>query len=203
VTWYVVRHPRTPGGTLTVDVTLHGIQKRRSTLRAPSYQAPNVATAMAVIAAALWEVAEADVADKIMKTLRFPGRFELLRDDPPLVIDGAHNPEAAEMLAGAIGEAFGDELPMIVLAILSDKDAEGIVRALAPVGAGFVVTENASPRCMSAADLAVIVERVTGVAPAVEPVLEKALPRAAAPGRGVVVTGSLYTAGATRALFVR
>jgi len=203
VTWDIVRRPRTPGGTLTVDVHVHGVQTRRATLRAPSYQAPNIATAMAAVGAALWEVGHADAAEKLAKTLRFPGRFELLRKDPPLVIDGAHNPQAAGMLATAIAEAFGEKLPVIVLAILADKDADGIVRALAPVAGGFVVTENDSPRCMTADSLADIVEGVTGTRPVTEPDLGKALIAAGLAGAGVVVAGSLYTAGAVRALFVQ
>ncbi|MDO8847500.1 MAG: Mur ligase family protein [Coriobacteriia bacterium] len=203
VTWQIVRRPRTPGGTLTVDVSVHGVQTRRATLRAPSYQAPNVATAMAAVGGALWDVGPDDAAEKLSKVLRFPGRFELLRDDPPLVIDGAHNPQAAEMLATAIREAFGEKLPVVLLAIFSDKDAEGIIRALTPVAHAFVVTENGSPRCMEAGALAAIVEAVTGVAPVVEPALEAALLAAGISGRGVVATGSLYTAGAVRALFVR
>ena len=129
-------------------------------------------------------------------------RFELLRERPPLIIDGAHNPQAAEMLATSIEEVFADVPPMVVLAILADKDAEGIVRALAPVASGFVVSENGSPRCLAASELAVIVECVTGIVPVVEPDLERAVAVASEPGCGVIVTGSLYTAGAVRALFV-
>lgn len=203
ITWDIVRRPRTPGGTLTVDVHVHGVQTRRATLRAPSYQAPNVATAMAAVGSALWEIGDAGAAEKLAKTLRFPGRFELLRKDPPIVIDGAHNPQAAEMLATAIAEAFGDELPVIVLAILADKDAEGIVRALVPVARSFVASENSSPRCMPADSLAAVVEAVTGVRPLTEPDLGAALIAGGLDGAGVVVTGSLYTAGAVRALFVQ
>lgn len=203
ITWEIVRRPRTPGGTLTVDVHVQGVQTRRARLQAPSYQAPNIATAMAAIGAALWDTGHADAADKVAKLLRLPGRFELLRGEPPLVIDGAHNPQAAETLATSIAEVFGDGLPVILLAVLADKDAEGIVRALAPVASSFVVSENGSPRCLAAADLAAIVARVTGTEPVVEPDLERAVTTASASGRGVVVTGSLYTAGAVRALFVQ
>lgn len=203
VTWEIVRRPRTPAGMLTVDVHVHGVQTRRARLRAPSYQAPNIATAMAAVGAALWETGHADAADAVAKTLRFPGRFELLREDPPLIIDGAHNPQAAEALAVTIEEVFSDAPPLILLAVLADKDAEGIVRALAPVASGFVVSENGSPRCLAAPELAAVVERVTGIAPLVEADLERAVAVASETGRGVIVTGSLYTAGAVRAMFVR
>lgn len=202
VTWEIVRRPRTPGGTLTVDVHVHGVQTRRARLRAPSYQAPNIATAMAAVGAALWDTGHADAADAVAKILRFPGRFELLREDPPLIIDGAHNPQAAETLATSIEEAFSETPPVVVLAVLADKDAEGIVRALAPVASGFVVAENGSPRCLAAPELARIVEEVTGIAPVVEPDLERAVAVASDRGSGVIVTGSLYTAGAVRAMFV-
>ncbi len=202
ITWEIVRRPRTPGGTLTVDVHVHGVQTRRARLRAPSYQAPNVATAMAAIGAALWDAGHIDAADKVAKTMSFPGRFELLRRNPPLVIDGAHNPQAAGMLATAITEAFGDEPPVIVLAVLADKDVEGIVRELAPVARSFVASENDSPRCMPADTLADVVETVTGVRPIADPDIASALIVAGRAGAGVVVTGSLYTAGAVRALYV-
>ncbi|MRS13076.1 MAG: bifunctional folylpolyglutamate synthase/dihydrofolate synthase [Actinobacteria bacterium] len=203
VTWRIVRRPRTPDGTLTVDVSVHGVQTRRATLRAPSYQAPNIATAMAAVGVAVWDVGDGSEAEKVAKSLRFPGRFELLRSDPPLVVDGAHNPEAAGVLASAIDEAFDDRKPVIVLAILADKDAEGIVRALAPAARAFVVTENGSVRCMPAAELAAMVQRVTGAAPRTEPTLERALLLAAEGGSPVVATGSLYTAGAVKALLAR
>lgn len=202
VTWEIVRRPRTPGGTLTVDVHVHGVMTRRARLVAPSYQAPNVATAMTAVGAALWDTGHADAAEKIARTLTFPGRFELLRKEPPLVIDGAHNPQAAEVLATTIAEVFGKQPPVILLAVLADKDAEGIVQALAPVAGGFVVSENGSPRCLAATELAAIVEQVTGNVPVVEPELARAVAAASASGRAVVVTGSLYTAGAVRAQFV-
>jgi dihydrofolate synthase/folylpolyglutamate synthase len=135
--------------------------------------------------------------------MTFPGRFEVLRDVPPLVIDGAHNPDAAAVLAGAIAEAFGDALPLIVLGILADKDAGGIVRALAPVASGFICTQNESPRALAPDVLAATVAEVTGVKPMTAPDVAAAIAHAAAaaPDRAVVVTGSLYTAGEARRLF--
>ncbi len=203
VTWQVVRRPRFPGGTLTLDVHVDAACTYRVTLHAPALQAPNVATAMAAAGAALFEVGPPDLVNEVMCAMTFPGRCEMLRTDPPLMVDGAHNPQAAEVLAGAIVESGGGRKPVILLAILADKDAEGIVRALAPVAGSFVVSENGSPRCMPAAALADVVERVTGVRPVVEPDLARALKVAAAGGEGVVATGSLYTAGAVRGLFGR
>jgi dihydrofolate synthase/folylpolyglutamate synthase len=200
VTWRVVRRPRTPRGTLTVDV--HGLRDYRLALHAPAYQAPNVAVAMAAAGAAIFNVLDPDRANAAMRSVTFPGRFEVLRARPPLVIDGAHNPEAAAVLAGAIHDSFPDAKPVIVLGILADKDAEGIVSALAGSAAFFVTTENGSPRCLPARELAALVERVTGCETVAEPSLGSALAvaEARAGAAGVVVTGSLYTAGATKVL---
>lgn len=203
VTWQIIRRPRFPGGTLTLDVEVHAACTYRVTLHAPSLQAPNAATAMTAAGAALLEVGPPDLVNEVMSEMTFPGRCEMLRMDPPLMIDGAHNPQAAEVLAEAVVESGGGRRPVILLAILADKDAEGIVRALAPVAASFVVTENGSPRCMAATDLAGVVERVTGRSPVIEPDLLRALEVADRWPDGAIATGSLYTAGAVRALLVR
>jgi dihydrofolate synthase / folylpolyglutamate synthase len=125
-------------------------------------------------------------------------------DDPPVVLDGAHNPQAAAALASAVAEAWPEPgpKPWCVIGVLLDKDADGIVAALAPVVDRFVVTQPHSPRARSAADLAAIVERVTGEAPEVVPDLADAIAAARAHARdaGVLVTGSLYTVGEARAL---
>lgn len=200
VTYTILHRPRRPGGTLTVQMDAMRLMAP-FTLRAPSYQAPNVVCGISVVGAATWAICDIPALQAELKRLTFPGRFELLRSDPPLVIDGAHNPEAAGVLAGAIAEAFRRECPAIVLAVLADKDAEGIVRALAPVAKRFVVTHNGAERCLPAGDLAAIVQRVTGEPAEVQPELSSALQAASAGGTAVVATGSLYTVGGVRGLF--
>ena len=201
VTWRVVERPSRPGGALRLDVDGSLGRYPDLALRAPSYQAPNVATAVAAVEAALGRALDPAALQAALSALTFPGRFELLSEDPPLVIDGAHNPEAAGVLAAAIAEAFGDTPPAIVLAVLADKDIAGIVAALAPVAGAFIASENASPRCAPAADMARIIARVSGREPIMEPSLGNAISRARALGGGTIVTGSLYTAGLARALF--
>lgn len=205
---YVIRsRPDRPGGMLALDV--HGIHEEYAGLElsAPAYQAPNVATAIAAAECALGRALDPDHARRALAAMTFPGRFELLAADPPLVIDGAHNPQAAGVLAGAILDAWPDERmrPICVLGVLSDKDAEGIALALAPFVDSFVVTEPASPRARAAGDLAGIVEYATGSWPEIRPDLADALAHARehAGAQGVIVTGSLYTAGQARLLIHR
>lgn len=203
VAWRVTAVPDRPGGQTRMDV--YGVYATYDTLLAvaPSYQAPNVATAIAAVEAALGRALEPDTVRAVLEGLTFPGRFELLSAEPPLVVDGAHNPQAAGVLASAISEAFGERKPVAVLGILRDKDAEGIVRALAPVVSAFVCTRNDSPRSLSPEELAEIVRRTTNRRLFTEERIEGALRVAEALAReaetGVVVTGSLYTVGEVRA----
>lgn len=200
VTYRILRRPSSPGGTLVVEMDAMRVMPP-FTLHAPAYQAANVVMGVAAVGAATWAICNIGALQDELHTLTFPGRFEVMRTDPVLVIDGAHNPEAAAVLAGAIAETF-TEPPVIVLAILADKDAEGIVRALAPAASGFVVTHNGAERCMEPEALAALIEAVTEVAPVIEHDLSLAVERALSGGGAVVATGSLYTAGGVRQLYV-
>ena len=204
VRFLVRRRPDRPGGTLALDVRgIHG-EYAGLELAAPAYQAPNVATAVAAAECALGRALDVDSARGALAAMTFPGRFELLSAEPPLVIDGAHNPQAAGVLAEGILDAWPDDRsrPLCVLGVLTDKDAAGIVRALAPAVDGFVVTQPDSPRARAAADLAAIVEYETGSWPEIRPALADAIAHARehAGARGAIVTGSLYTAGQARSL---
>lgn len=196
VTYKILRRPRKLRGALTVQMDAMRLMAP-FTIHGPAYQAPNVIVGVAAVGAATFAVCDVPALQAELRDLTFPGRFEVLRTDPALVIDGAHNPDAAAVLAGAIEEQFADA-PTIVLAVLADKDAEGIVRALDRVAAGFVVTTNGSERCMAPEVLAEVVERATGTRPEIAPDLASAID--AVRSRDAVATGSLYTAGGVRAL---
>ncbi|MBN2822046.1 MAG: bifunctional folylpolyglutamate synthase/dihydrofolate synthase [Coriobacteriia bacterium] len=202
VAWRVTAAPQQPGDRTWMDV--YGVYATYDELAAtaPSYQAPNIATAIAAAECALGRALEADTVRATLLSLPFPGRFELLCSEPPVIIDGAHNPQAAAVLASAIREAFGERGPVIVLGILRDKDAAGIIEALAPVARSFVCTQSSSPRSLEPEELARIVEAIVGVRPPVYADLSMALRYAeqiaSDDSTGVVVTGSLYTAGEVR-----
>ena len=78
---------------------------------------------------------------RALGSLDLAGRFELVAGEPPLVLDAAHNPDGARALAEALAERLGDRPVVACLAILADKDAGGIVAALAPALAAAVCTE--------------------------------------------------------------
>lgn len=205
IEWDIVAVPDRPGGTTRLGVLSPLAGYTGIELTAPSCQAPNAAVAVAACEAALTHALDRGAVRAGFAGLRFPGRFELLRESPPLVVDGAHNPEAAAVLAGAIAEAWPDPdaRPAILLGVLDDKDVEGIARALAAVADGFVCTRSSSARALPAADVAVVVGAVTAASPQADEDLRAALALADELGgeAGVVATGSLTVAGETRALF--
>lgn len=204
VRFSVRARPDAPGGRLELDVRgIHGVYPGL-VVRAPSYQAANVATAIAAAECALGRALSLERVAGALAAMTFPGRFELVATAPAVVLDGAHNPQAAGVLADAVLEAWPDPFarPWCVLGVLSDKDAAGIVEALEPVVDRFVATSPDTARALPAADLAAIVLRATGVSPEVRPRVADALAyaRAHAGEAGVLVTGSLYTAGEARGL---
>ncbi len=92
-----------------------------------------------------------------LANVRWPGRFEILRRDPPLVVDCAHNGDSAEKLATALEEWFPGRRWVLVLGASSDKDLPGMLRALAPLAQRLLITQAHHPRAMPsqrAADLA-------------------------------------------------
>lgn len=201
VAWRVTGIPTAPGGRMRLDVAGTLASYTDLPVRAPSYQAPNVAVAVAAAEAALGAPLDIDALRDALSSMTFPGRFELLREHPTLVVDGAHNPEAAAVLAGAVREAFGGEKPVFLLGVMADKDVRGIVRALLPVSAGFVCARSRSDRALSAGDVAHVVRAeggvVLGESDDLAAAVDLAESRAAA---GVVSAGSIYIAGEVRAL---
>ena len=201
VRYRVTKRPVAPRDATVVDV--HGVCATYEVLalRAPSYQAANLATAVATAEAALGRALATECARAALAAVALPGRFELVRVQPPLIVDGSHNPQAAAALAAAIREAFPDAAarPLVLLGVLADKDALGIVRALAPVASGFAVTRPRSQRALSASDLADVVAQATGTRPREFGSVAEALRMLVADQPGpLVVTGSLVTAGEAR-----
>ncbi len=198
VRYRVLQHPMSPDGHTRIAVRGAHAEYGVVDVAAPAYQAPNVATAIAAAEAALGRSLDPQAVARALATLTIPGRFEALSRDPWLVVDGAHNPEAAAVLADAIDDAWvGAGRPSIVLGVLADKDAAGIVEALAPAAGRFVCVEPPSPRALGAHELASIVGGVTDVG-CTTAELAAAIASERDAGRDVVVTGSLTTVGAVR-----
>jgi dihydrofolate synthase/folylpolyglutamate synthase len=136
---------------------------------------------------------------RALATVVWPGRLE--RIDDGLLLDAAHNAEGAAALARALGEVAPGRRIVLVTSIVSDKDPEAILAALAPAAQAVVATRSDNPRALSPDALATVARRHFGeVAVDAEPraALAEARRRASAGGL-VVVCGSMFLVGELRA----
>jgi dihydrofolate synthase/folylpolyglutamate synthase len=167
-----------------------------------AFQRRNFALAMAVVEAFQGPL-DPDRVAGVAANLTIPGRLERVAEGPPTYLDAAHNPDGARALAEALEELGLRTGVVACLAILEDKDAEGIVEALAPVLERAICTEAAAARRPTpAAELARLCEAV-GLPAEPEPDFEAALRRARSlaagpPEKTLLVTGSHYVLGPAR-----
>ncbi len=139
-----------------------------------------------------------------------PGRLEVVRRAPTVLVDAAHNVPGARALADALAESFGFTRTVGVVGILADKDAAGILAALEPVLDEVVITRSSSPRARPVDELAELAASILGEHRVVAvDRLDEALDRAielaetgapAGVGGGVLVTGSVTVVGEARLL---
>ncbi|HEY4285414.1 MAG TPA: folylpolyglutamate synthase/dihydrofolate synthase family protein [Chthoniobacterales bacterium] len=158
-----------------------------------AHQKQNAAVAIAALRAANLPINDSATARGLI-SIDWPARFQ--RWDDRTIIDGAHNPGAARVLAEAWREIFTDQPATIILAVLSDKDVAGIVGALEPIAGHVILPPIRSERAMSPEELA----KIIGVtAPqfqfSITPTLPDAFELARSKSSPVLVTGSLHFAG--------
>jgi dihydrofolate synthase / folylpolyglutamate synthase len=136
---------------------------------------------------------------------RWPGRLEWIDGDPPLLLDGAHNPAGARALAAYLK---GRGPFVLLFGVMADKDVRGVARPLFPRASAIVLTR---PQGRRAASPRTIARRVSPLgrgarqeaAPGKALVLARRLARDLGKGRPVVVAGSLYLVGAVKSLLAR
>jgi dihydrofolate synthase/folylpolyglutamate synthase len=135
-----------------------------------------------------------------LASVRWPGRLERVTSD--VLLDCAHNVEGARALAAALVGAGASGRPVVlVTSIVRDKDAAGILAALAPAVSVVVPTESSNPRALPSADLAALARALgleTEVSPDPRAALELARRRVGQGGL-VVVAGSIFLVGQLRA----
>lgn len=167
----------------------------------PVYQRSNLATALAAVTVALGHAPSPESASIALGGLVIPGRFEILRHDPLVIVDAAHNPQSAHVLAGELRRLFdGDAaIPTLLLGVLDDKDARGIIRELCPLFDRIVVTASSSTRAVPATELASLVAEETGVRP--EATHDVRAAQELLSGEPVVATGSITVAGEVKGIW--
>jgi dihydrofolate synthase / folylpolyglutamate synthase len=129
-----------------------------------------------------------------LATIDWPARFQ--KWDERTIIDGAHNPAAARMLAETWREVFAAQRATLILAILSDKDLRGICEALAAIAGSVVLPGIRSERAAAPEILAKVLGNITPPLPySITPTLGDALMLARAKRNPILITGSLHFAG--------
>lgn len=179
------------------------------------HQAHNALLALAATEAFMtqgYEPLRGEIVEAAFADATSPGRLELVRKSPPVVVDAAHNPAGAEVAMVAVDEAFSFSTLVGVVGVLADKDAEGILSVLEPWLTEIVITASDSPRALSVEDLAEIAIDVFGedrvhIAHRLPDALDMAAGLAeqgAEAGRefngGVIVTGSITLVADARIL---
>lgn len=192
-----------------VDASLRGtrlLTERSMPLTLPllgEHQMKNAAVVLACVKelrALGWEISDSAVQEGFAN-VSFPARMEVLSETPPVLLDGAHNPEGTAALAKAVKKYVTKKRMIGVCGMMEDKNVREAVRKLDGVMEKVYTVAPDSPRAMSAQALAAEWERRRIDAEPVSSVreaLEKALEEGAQ--RGVLVCGSLYLAGEARPL---
>ncbi|MEU6115371.1 folylpolyglutamate synthase/dihydrofolate synthase family protein [Streptomyces sp. NPDC047117] len=202
-------------------LTLRGLGGEYTDIFLPLYgahQAHNAAVALAAVEAFFGvgtqhsRTLDIDTIRTAFASVSSPGRMEVVRRSPTVVLDAAHNPAGARVTAEAVTEAFGFSRLVGVVGASADKDVRGLLEAFEPVFAEIVVTRNSTPRSMDPDELAGIAVEVFGaervqVEPRLDDALEAAITLAEEEGEysgaGVLVTGSVITVGEARLLLGR
>lgn len=179
------------------------------------HQARNAAVALAAVESFLGggaQLLDVELVRAGFAESTSPGRLEIVRRAPTVLVDAAHNPHGARALVEAVRDSFDFTYLVGVLAVLRDKDVRGLLEAVEPLLSQVVITSNSSPRSMAADELAAVAVEVFGAdrvevalrfPDAVETAIQRADEAAAelGGGAGVLVTGSVVTAADGRLLF--
>src|SRR5215217_6375054 len=181
-----------------------------------AHQAQNAVTALAAVEAFLGAGAatgpiEQETVRAAFAGVRSPGRLERVRSSPTVLVEAAHNPAGMAATVDAIRESFDFTRLVGVVGVVQGKDVTGMLTALEEVCAEVVFTQNSPPRAMPADELGALAVDVFGadrvsvtprlvdaIGEAIE--LAEAGPDDALGGSGVLVTGSVITAGEARTL---
>lgn len=184
------------------------------------YQAQNAALALAAVEAFFGAGAqrqlEIDAVRAGFAAAASPGRLERMRSAPTVFIDAAHNPAGAAALADALTTEFDFHFLVGVLGVMADKDVTAMLAAFEPVFSQVVVTSNGSPRALDVDTLLLRAEEIFGpervvradtlpdaIETATALVEDSAVESDGFSGAGIVITGSVVTAGVARTLFGR
>jgi dihydrofolate synthase/folylpolyglutamate synthase len=201
-------------------LALRGLRAEYDEVFLPLYgahQAQNAVMALAAVEAFLGDQPlDAEIVRDAFARTTSPGRLEIIRRSPMILLDAAHNPHGAESTAAALEDSFAFSPLIGVIGVMADKEVEGVLAAFEPHLAHVVCTQNSTARALPAVELAAVAREVFGedrvsVTPRLGDAIDEAATLAEAGeavgssiGSGaVLVTGSVVTVGEARAMLRR
>ena len=146
-----------------------------------------------------WHISEENIREG-MRTVRWPGRFDIVGHDPLFIIDGGHNPQCIEALVANIRDYLTDRKVIALTGVLADKDYADMYKPVMPLVQEFVCVTPPNPRKLEAAELAKHLQSAGAKATAcdsIEAGVRKAVELAGRDGV-VLCFGSLYTIGSIK-----
>lgn len=177
--------------------------KRLENLPAPAlsgvHQYANAAAVLAVMESLQPRLPVTPVAiAEGLQRAKLPGRFQIIQESPQIILDVAHNPEAARSLAATLGQQPCQGRTLAIFGIMADKDIEGVVADLIPLIDLWLPAAPKVPRAMNLADMTEVLERLGARAVEPQPDLGQALERTralAGPLDRILAFGSFFVLG--------
>jgi dihydrofolate synthase / folylpolyglutamate synthase len=163
------------------------------------HQTANLAVAVAAVEAFFGRALDPAAVAEAAAGARSPGRMEVVRRDPLVMLDGAHNPEGTAALAAALAEEFPQTRWTLVFGAMADKDVPAMLGLLEPAVSSLHATRAAdSVRARPAGEVSALAAEVLGVPVWAHGSVAEAVEAALGSGEPVLVTGSLYVVGEAR-----
>jgi dihydrofolate synthase/folylpolyglutamate synthase len=144
-------------------------------------------------------ISERAIHDGFAQT-KWPARFEILRQDPPLIVDSAHNPDSARKLRQTVEELFPGHPMVLIFGVSEDKNIIGMIKELQSGTIQFICSQSTHPRAMDADELMKLVKPFDIPVVAINNVgvaLDEAI-KIASDDAVVLVTGSIFVAATAR-----
>lgn len=173
-----------------------------------SHQVVNAAVAVGVVEALRLggTTISAEAVRKGIGAARWPGRLELIKGSPRVLLDGAQNHASAKALSSAVRKLFKYRKLVLVLGISNDKDVKGILKELIPISDSVVLTRSAIvERAKDPSEISALItpkDKVAAVTQNVAASIDKAF-SIASPQDLVLVTGSLFVVGEARSILIK
>ncbi len=181
-----------------LDWTIGGLKSNLSGM----YQLDNISLAIAAMEAVNKfhdiKIDESSIRAGL-QNIKCSGRFEIIREDAPLILDGAHNPGAAKALVGSIAKKYPDMLFTFLVAMLDDKDHSGFIKELSPISEEIIVTKIPSERSSDPDKLASTAKKYTDNIKIAQD-YQSAFEHIRNQNKPSCVTGSIYLIGAVKNL---